>query len=310
MKTLLVLATATMAITCASGAGFGIYEASSRGTAMGDAILGDVSDATANYHNPAMLGFSTRPMVAAGVTFINPYCDVEVNHKTQDRMNPGWFTIPTFYASAPLGEGFALGWGNYTEFGLGSKYAGRWDLAGDTVKTTLAQITLNPNLAYKVTDWWSVSAGLRGSWIQFSNRKRPYAHTDLAVDASGMGTLYARDPFDLTAKLTGDDWGMGWSAATVVKPVSSVQVGLVYRSHIRHKIKGHMDLEGTVSGTASGMISHPLYGTIPYSVPVSQQYGVHTRASAKLTLPESLALGANWDVTKRYRVGAVVTYTR
>lgn len=310
MKKLLVATLAVAWICTARGAGFGIYEASSRGTAMGDAVLGDTSDATANYHNPANLAFTTNIMLSTGVSFINPYCDVEVEHVTQDRMNPGWFTVPTFFLSIPVTHGFVFGWGNYTEFGLGSHYNGRWDLAADTQKTTLRQVTLNPNLSYEITDWWSVSAGLRGSWIQFINHKHPYAHSDLKVDANGMGTLTAHDPFNLHSKLKGDDWSLGWSAATTVKPLKNVSVGLVYRSAIQHKIKGHMDLDGTVLGTASGMISHPLYGMIPYAAPVSQAFDVRARASAKLKLPPSLALGVNWDVTDRYRVGTVVTYTR
>lgn len=310
MKKLLVMAAATVAIGSTFGAGFGIYEASSRGTAMGDAVVGDVSDASASYHNPANLAFSTNIMVSAGVSFINPYCDVEVNHVSQDRMNPGWFTVPTFFASVPVADRLVFGWGNYTEFGLGTHYSGNWDLASDTTETTMRQVTLNPNLAYKVTDWWSVAAGLRGSWIQFSNHKHPYAGSNLYVDANGMGTLMARDPFNLRSTLRGDDWGMGWSAAMTFKPLSNVSVGLVYRSHIRHKIKGRFNLKGNVKGTATGTINHPLYGTMPYSLPVNQIYNVHGRASAHLTLPESLALGVNWDVTDRYRVGTVVTYTR
>ena len=310
MKKLAFAAAVASAVSYAGAAGFGIYEASARGNALGDAVIGNVSDATANYHNPANIAFSTNVMVATGVTFINPYCDVEVDHVSQDRMNPGWFTVPTFYASAPLGNGFALGWGNYTEYGLGSHYNGDWALAADTKETTMRQVTLNPNLAYSGADWWSVSAGIRGSWIQFKNHKHPYSHTDLAVDANGLGTLYARDPFNLRTTLKGEDWGMGWNAAATLKPHKKVQIGLVYRSHIRHKIKGRFNLAGDVSGTASGTIAHPIYGQMPYSMDFSEKQSAHTRASAKLTLPESLALGMNWDVTGRYRIGAVATYTR
>ena len=310
MKKQMFALVATFTIACAHGAGFGIYEASARGNALGGAVVGDVSDATANYHNPANLAFSTNIMVAAGISVINPYCDIEVDHVSQDRMNPGWFAVPTFYASVPLPFDLAFGWGNYTEFGLGTHYNGDWALSADTQKTTMRQVTLNPNLSWKVTDWWSVSAGLRGSWIQFSNHKHPYSHSDLVVDANGMGMLTATDPFNLRSRLKGDDWSLGWNAATTVKPLKNVSIGLVYRSKIKHKIKGDFDLNGDVTGIASGIINHPLAGAMPYSVPVSQGYDVHLPASAHLTLPESVALGVNWEVTPRYRVGTSVTYTR
>ena len=276
MKKLLILAAIAAATMFAHGAGFGIYEASARGNAMGGAVVGDTHDATAAYHNPANLAFATNVMVSTGVTFINPYCDVEVNHRSQNRMNPGWFTVPTFYATIPLPFDFAFGWGNYTEYGLGTKYGSRWRLAGDTQKTTMEQVTLNPNLAYKITDWWSVSAGIRGSYIRFLNHKKPY------YEPGGI--------FDLNSKLKGDDWDMGWNAATTFKPTDDLSIGLVYRSQIRHKIKGYFDLDGLVAG-------------------VLPQHD-HTYASAKLRLPESLTLGVNYNVTPRYRVGSAITYTR
>ena len=157
-KLLMAAAAAATASTAAFGAGFGIYEASARGNAVGGALVGDAGDATANYYNPANIAFATNIQFAAGMTFINPYCDVEVDHVSQDRMNPGWFTVPNAYLVVPLPWDFAFGWGNYTEFGLGTHYSGGWDLAADTQATTMEQITLNPNLAYKVLDNLSVCA--------------------------------------------------------------------------------------------------------------------------------------------------------
>lgn len=356
MKKLTVLFLGVAATTVACGAGFGIYEASARGNAMGGAIVGDVSDATAAYHNPANIAFSTNIQVAAGVTFINPYCDVEVDHKTQGRMNPGWFTVPTFYATIPLPFDFAFGWGNYTEFGLGSKYGRHWDLAGDTQQTTIKQITLNPTLSYKATEWWSVAAGPRISWIQFKNHKQPHSGESIyGTDSSGYGLYdYSIDnAFGLDSKLKGDDWGAGWMAATTVKPHEDVSIGLVYRSSIKHKLSGDFKLKGSAGGypnvnvneAAVSALLQSVYqqayvGALQAGMPDSmasafaqnkvaeQQQGLnsqlasakktwqgqkinhYSRANARVRLPDSLTLGANWNVTDRYRVGSSITYTR
>lgn len=291
MKKVLLLAAVAAATTCSHGAGFGIYEASARGNAMGGAVIGDTHDATAAYHNPANLAFATNIMVSAGASLINPYCDVEVNHRSQDRMNPGWFLVPTFYATIPLPFDFTFGWGNYTEFGLGTKYGKNWDLAGDTQQTTMEQITLNPNLAYKITDWWSVAAGIRGSYIHFNNHKQPF-YGDMFAPLPGYPPIATAD---LHSRLNGDDWGMGWNAAMTFKPTEDLTIGLVYRSMIRHKIGGTFDLGGNVYGPGGMLLS---------------SLREHQRASAKLRLPESLTLGVNYNVTQRYRVGSSVTYTR
>ncbi|MBR7180632.1 MAG: outer membrane protein transport protein, partial [Kiritimatiellae bacterium] len=149
MKKIIATGALVLAAVSANAAGFGIYEASARGNAMGGALVGDSSDATANYYNPANIAFATNIQLAAGVSFINPFCDIEVDHERQTRMDPGWFTVPTFYATIPLPWDFAIGWGNYTEYGLGTHYAPGWALAADTQQTTMEQITMNPNLAWK-----------------------------------------------------------------------------------------------------------------------------------------------------------------
>ena len=113
MKKLIASVVVATSLNLAFAAGFGIYEASARGNAVGGSLVGDAGDATANYYNPANIAFATNIQLAAGVTFINPFCDVEVNHRPQNKMNPGWFTVPTFFVTVPLPADFAIGWGNY-----------------------------------------------------------------------------------------------------------------------------------------------------------------------------------------------------
>ncbi len=336
MKKLVIGSVAMMAATASFGAGFGIYEASARGLAMGDAIVGDVSDATANYHNPANLANATNIQVALGATLINPFYDVSINHHSQDRMNAGWFTVPHFYLTVPLPFDFAFGWGNYTEYGAGTEYKGDWLGKTDSISTGIEQFTMNPNLSYKVTDWWNVSVGMRVSNFRFVHHKGVSQYPNSA----GIGPDY----FDssIHSKVKGDDWGMGWNAAMSFKPHEDVTIGLVYRSQIRHKISGKSVTRGSVD--TSGLYNQ-LYDSIyngPSSVSgftwaqletmnpalkneihqgiasglaangVSTSTSANTfgRASGKVTLPDSLVLGVNWDATDRFRVGSAITYTR
>ncbi len=277
MKKIVIGSVAMMAMSTSFGAGFGIYEASARGLAMGDAIIGDVDDATANYHNPANIANATNIQIAAGVSFINPFYDVEIKKVSQPKMDAGWFTIPHFYLTIPLPLDFALGWGNYTEYGAGTKYKNGWAGHYDSLETTIEQMTFNPNLAYKATDWLSLSVGGRLSWFKFEKCQ------DVSL-APGLPDAFSR--------LYADDWSAGWNAAISVKPIEDVSVGLVYRSQIKHKVSG----KHTFTGAAIGLS--------PYLPPA------YSPANGKLTLPDSVVLGINWDVTERYRVGLACTYTR
>ena len=290
-KILVLLVSATMA-TAAMSAGFGLYEASARGNVLGGALVGSTGDATANYFNPANLTDLTNMSVVVGATFINPFCDVDVDGHPQTKMNPGWFVAPTFYASVPLPFDFALGWGNYSEYGLGTKYGRHWDLAGDTLETTMKQYTFNPNLAWKPLDWWSVAAGFRMSYIQFENFKEPHHGENFYYDAVGMALPQFPNAYHLKSHLKGDDWDFGYNLATSVKIATNLSVGVVYRSRIRHNIKGDFNLRGGVD-TPLGR--------------VSQHEDLH--AGAKLTLPQSVTFGGNWEATQKLRFGAAVTWT-
>ena len=275
MKKSLLAVVTVLAVTAGFGAGFGLYEASSRGNAMGGALVGKPGDATANYYNPAALTDMTNMSVYAGFTYINPFCDSKVDRQGQPKMNAGWFFAPTFYLSAPITDDLSVGWGNYAEYGLGTKYKRDWALAYDTTETTIEQYTLNPNVAYKLTDWWSISAGLRVSYITFENRGSPLA--GLPIPLTG-----------LRSHLKGTDWGMGYMLGTKFKITERLHAGVVYRSRIDHTIKGDFDMYGTTLGAATD---------------------VRGPASAKLALPASVTTGINWDITDDWRVGATIIWT-
>ncbi len=290
MKKLMIGFVTMMSVATTFGAGFGIYEASARGLAMGDAIVGDVDDATANYHNPANIADADSVQIALGGTLINPMYDIEINHVEQDRMNAGWFTIPHAYITIPLPGDFALGLAEYTEYGAGTEYDYYWDGRDDSISTTIEQFTLNPNLAYKVTDWWNISVGMRMSNLRFSQ----YSHTGAEMETLDGPMTVA----DVNAKVKGDDWGMGWNAAMSFKPTDKLSLGVVYRSSIKHKVSGKAIYSGYK------MVETP-FGLYQYDM--SQMSG---RASGKLRTPSSVVLGANYDFTERFRAGAAVTWTR
>lgn len=274
MKKLLIAVVLMMGAANVFGAGFGLYEASARGNAMGGALIGKGYDASANYYNAAALTDTTNVSVSVGATLINPFCDSRVNGQQQQKMNSGWFTAPTFYLSVPVTDDLYLGWGNYAEYGLGTKYKYDWALAWDTTETTIEQYTLNPNIAYKITDWWSIGAGLRVSYINFENYANPLMNHPLLPG------------YNLRSHLKGDDWGLGYQVGTKFKITDTVHVGVLYRSKIEHNIKGSFTMDGTPTPMAAS-----------------------GDASAKLTLPSSVTVGANWDITDKWRVGATIIWT-
>ena len=274
----LVVAFAAMTSVTAMGAGFGLYEASARGLGMGNGLVGSTKDASANYYNPANLTELTNASVMVGMTLINPFCDVKVGGQTQQKMNAGWFPPPHAYIAVPVLKDLVFGFGTYCEYGLGTKYDNNWALKADTTETTIQQFTFNPNIAYKITEDWSVAFGARMSYITFENYKSP----DLGADLGAPGLFYGRSHLD------GDDFNCGYVLSTQYKVTDDLSLGLVYRSRINHRIEGDFDMNGKT----------------PYG-PVKADGDAH----AKLTLPASVVMGANYDFTKKFRGGASITWT-
>lgn len=276
MKKLLVATLCATAISSAFAAGFGLYESSARGVGMGNGLVGSTKDASANYYNPANLTECTNVQVMVGMSLINPFCDVKVDGKTQSKMNPGWFPPPHAYIAAPVwGDKLFLGFGTYCEYGLGTKYDNNWDLKHDTTETTIEQFTFNPNIAFKITKDWSVAFGARMSYITFENFKSP-----LLGYHPQLGYLYGR------SHLEGDDFNCGYMLATQYKVNDDLSLGLVYRSRINHRLEGDFEMNGKNAGVSGS-----------------------GDAKAKVVLPASITLGANYEFTKNFRGGASLTWT-
>ena len=275
----LMVAAAAMTSVTAMGAGFGLYEASARGIGMGNGLVGSTKDASANYYNPANLTELDRPSVMAGMTLINPFCDVVVNNRKQPKMDAGWFPPPHAYLAVPVLKDLVFGFGTYCEYGLGTKYDNNWDLKYDTMETTIKQFTFNPNVAYKITDAWSVALGARMSYITFENYKTPL-------------DLYAGTPNHqyIRTHLEGDDFNCGYELATQYKVTDDLSLGLVYRSRINHRIEGDIDARRTGQ---MGLLGAPKDGD----------------AAAKLVLPSSVTMGANYDFSESFRGGVSLTWT-
>lgn len=304
-KTTLAIVLGLVNAGAAFGAGFGLYEASARGNAMGGGVVGSTGDATANYYNPANLTECTNITATVGLSLINPFADAKVNGVRQQKMNAGWFPPPHAYLAVPIMKDLVFGFGTYCEYGLGTKYDNDWDLKWDTTETTIEQFTFNPNIAYNITDWWSVAFGARMSYLSFENYKTP-ADFDLDLSQTApilpnLGNQYLR------SHLKGDDFNCGFMLGTQFKVTDDLRIGMVYRSRIRHDVEGDYDARRRGVAITGGTVNPSLPVIPPIDFP--QQSVASGGASAKLILPASATFGVNYDITEKFRVGGSATWT-
>jgi len=289
----------------AFASGFSLYEPTAISHAMGGALVGKAMDASANVNNPATLTDLTNLQVTVGFVTEHPRGDVKVNGVRYD-MDPGPFMLPGFMMAAPLPYDFTFGLGISAEYGLGTEYNKGWVMNWSTVETTVEGLVINPNLAYKITDDWSVGAGIRWLYFSFEQTSYPLA----AKDGRSFGQL--------DNHLKGDNgWeSVGWQIGTKYDILDNLSVGLVYKSAIDVTVEGdtHMKVKSYDFSMAPALAAG-------YGIPVAYaQQQIRNQvdqaardkdgdASCDLTLPQSVAAGLNWDATDRFHLGAMVSWT-
>src|SRR3546814_7658671 len=108
--------------------------------------------------------------------------------------------IPNAYVSFQLSPDWFAGLGISAPFGLSTEYNDDWIGRYQSTRFSLETINVNPSLAYKVNQRFSLGAGLNWQYLDADYRPN--------VPAAGITPLLAALPdISARAKLSGDAWG-------------------------------------------------------------------------------------------------------
>ena len=143
---------------------------------MGGALVGKAMDASANFNNPATLTDLTNIWVTVGFVTEHPRASLRVAKDGRglgkdENIDAGLFWLPHFQMVVPLPWGFTFGLCGDAEYGLGTEYDNDAPTSWSAIDTTVQGYVLNPNLAYKITDKWSIGAGIRWLYFDFEQSK-------------------------------------------------------------------------------------------------------------------------------------------
>ena len=278
----------------ANGAGFQISEQS--GTGMGRAfagfgVIGD--DLSMAFYNPAgitqqegtqlqitgyVIDGKSRFSNQAGSSFQSFAGGALIipNTATNDDGAQTAF-VPNLYFVMDLNEKFKYGFSITAPYGLSTDYSRDWVGRFHAKESTLEVVNLNPSLAYKVNDTFSVGFGLAAQ----------YASAILSqASSNGPG---APDGF---AEAEGNDWGYGWNVGVMYHPSSTFSAGIGYRSKIGHELRGNTDIVGVpaVGGTFRGDV------TARAVLPETVHAGIYKEFNSKW----GVSLGYRWTRWSRF----------
>jgi len=180
------------AANTALGAGFGLYEFSARGNAMGGAVLAGEAEPASIALNPALITDLKGSQVQAGSTFVTARARVAYNGETTDPKHAFW-ALPNFFYTQQINDKLFTGIGIFERFGLSNTYEDKtWAGAKNIYDVGLTSVSVQPTVAYKVTDRLSAAAGLEVMYFKFQEKKmaeiKPYPGLyDTKIDADGVG---------------------------------------------------------------------------------------------------------------------------
>lgn len=236
--------------TSTLGAGFGLYEFSARGNAMGGAVLAGDAEPASLALNPALITDLDGVQFQMGVTEITASAKVTYNQEGQspDRV---WWTLPTVYYTQQLFEDWYIGLGAFPRFGLSGHYPDRnWAGSTDIYDVDVQSYSIQPTVAFQATERFSVAAGAEIMYFKFSEGKRIQ-----------LGHLGATD-----LEVEGDSWGLGAILAMAYKANEKVNLGASFRTRVKQGVEGdssfsrQMPIPGVaafLNGSARGDIMLP-----------------------------------------------------
>jgi long-chain fatty acid transport protein len=231
----------------AQAAGFALIE--QNGSGLGRSYAGSAAiadDASTIFFNPAGLTYLPGAQVVVAGSAINLSAEFTDNGSSSipaalparprggnggDAGGLGF--VPNLYASAPIGDKFAVGLGINAPFGLKTEYDDDWVGRFQGIKSDIKTINVNPTVAWRINDRFSLGAG--ANWQQIEAELTNAVV--LGLNTEGRSKLDAN----------GDAWG--WNVGAMFKVSEDMRIGLAYRSAMRQALSGDITVN-FLSGAA------------------------------------------------------------
>ena len=235
MKKQILTAGALFVASLSFGAGFQTLEqgAANLGTANAGATVNANADASAAFWNPSA-GFNAglkvgETKVDAAFSLVVSAFDFYADQGNRPLGQSGdagcECVVPNMYVLHRLSEDFMLSLSVTPTYGLETDYDNGWILDDKALNSEITTIDINPSLAYKVTDWLTISGGISAQWC----------HGNL-TNSMGYHPLYG---YIGSSKISGDSWGVGGNIGFTVNYAEDGRVGFHWRSEVTHTLKGN-----------------------------------------------------------------------
>lgn len=304
----------------AGAAGFQLMEQNASG--LGNAYAGQAAageDASTIFFNPAGLTGIPGGQLVGALNFVGPssnfrnggsctpYAGTGVGTSTCPFGPDGnlghvaggnggnaseWAGIPNMYLSwEVLRSTLWLGMGVNAPFGLMTEWDSNWVGRFQAIKSEVQTVNINPTVAWKINDMFSVGAGVN---LQRFDAELTQAVSYRAVALStGIAAIIAGTPAGSEGvfKLAADDWAWGWNVGVMVNFSPATRLGLSYRSRLKFTAEG----DATFGNRPAAL------GAVPNVA--------DGRVKADVELPDTASVALSHQLTPQLQLLADYTWT-
>ncbi len=296
------LVAATLLLAAAGGAqaaGFNIYEAGARATALGCAFTATADDGSAMFYNAAGLSFMSGQSVELNLMPIGPKFNFA---EAEDMGGPAgvgeaadkYYPVPGVYYTRNTGGKTAFGVGVYAPFGLGVEWAhgDTWVGRQANYDVGIETAYVTPAVSYMAAEGLAIAVGL------------DIASQHISLERLTLDPTTGNNAID--TKIEGrSNMNVTPTFGVMYRPDDKLSFGLMY--HWKKTMK-YEDRDAVLRNVgASGSPSAQFAGTLLSSLGGTAQQ-LDAKIASELNLPWIMSLGASYWVTPELR--GEVNYVR
>lgn len=275
------LAAALLAPQVAGAEGFAINEWSAEGVAMGGARMFAEDDAANVAYNPASITKVKGEVMKSSYTYLSPHGNYKLydgaGKEIEDGKNvvhAGW-AVGSYYVRQ-INDKEWFGIGAFPRFAMVSEFERESKASYNAFFSKLNGVSVTPTYAHKFDKKWSAAVGAEINYVGLELQKN--------VNTAGLGGGNG------TTQIEGESYALGWNAAANYAFDDKNEIGVVYRSRIKHSLEA--DLKGYGVGNKGADVFGNAYGVV--TLPDSWDIGYNHKFNKKTRL-ELKATRTNWS---------------
>jgi long-chain fatty acid transport protein len=196
--------------------------------------------------------------------------------------------VPAAYALYDAAPDLKFGLAISAPFGLETQYDSGWVGRYQAIKSDIETININPNVAYRVSEWLSIGGGpaIQHAHTEFTNAINSTTLVHLASPLLPAGLTLP----DGSARVTGNSLSVGYTLGLLTEVSPGTRFGASYRSQISHRIEGN-----TTFNVPAPLATNAVFHNTP--------------ARADLKTPDVVSLAGSHEVSPQVTLLAEVQWT-